>query len=89
MDIIKLISKYAILFSALTGKKINNSIIVKIISFSLYYFSKLKIKDPTNGFRLFSKELIENFDKRINLIKNLQSIKILDTNKLMLKKIFE
>ena len=35
------------------------------------------------------KELIENFDKRISLIKNLQSIKILDSNKLMLKKIFE
>ena len=35
------------------------------------------------------KELIENIDKRIILIKNLQSIKILDANNLMIKKIFE
>ena len=34
-------------------------IIVKIISFSLYRFSSIKIKDPTNGFRLFSRKLIE------------------------------
>ena len=34
-------------------------IIVKIISFSMYHFSNIKIKDPTNGFRLFSKKLIE------------------------------
>jgi len=34
-------------------------IIVKIISFSLYHFSNIKIKDPTNGFRLFSKQIIE------------------------------
>ena len=33
-------------------------IIVKIISFSLYHFSNIKIKDPTNGFRLFSRKLI-------------------------------
>jgi len=36
-------------------------IIVKIISFSLYHFSNIKIKDPTNGFRLFSKKLIEKY----------------------------
>ena len=35
-------------------------IIVKIISFSLYRFSSIKIKDPTNGFRLFSRKLIKN-----------------------------
>ena len=34
-------------------------IIVKIISLSLYRFSSIKIKDPTNGFRLFSRKLIE------------------------------
>ena len=34
-------------------------IIVKIISFSLYRFSSIKIKDPTNGFRLFSRKLIK------------------------------
>ena len=32
--------------------------IVKMVSFSLYYLSKLKIKDPTNGFRLFSKKFL-------------------------------
>ena len=36
-------------------------IIVKIISFSLYRFSSIKIKDPTNGFRLFSRKLIEKY----------------------------
>lgn len=35
------------------------------------------------------KELIENTDKRIMLIKNLQSIKILDANNLMMTKIFK
>ena len=33
-------------------------LIVKIVSLSLFYFSKIKIKDPTNGFRMFSKTLI-------------------------------
>jgi len=33
--------------------------IVKIISFSLYNFSKIKIKDPTNGFRMFSKKMLD------------------------------
>ena len=33
--------------------------IVKIISFSLYNFSKIKVKDPTNGFRMFSKKLLD------------------------------
>ena len=36
-------------------------IIVKIISFSLYHFSNIKIKDPTNGFRLFSRKLIKKY----------------------------
>jgi len=34
-------------------------LIVKIVSFCLYYLSSLNIKDPTNGFRLFSKQLID------------------------------
>ena len=34
-------------------------IIVKIVSLSQYRFSSIKIKDPTNGFRLFSRKLIE------------------------------
>jgi len=34
--------------------------IVRSVSFFLYYFSNLNVKDPTNGFRLFSKKLIEN-----------------------------
>ena len=36
--------------------------IVKIISFSLYNFSKIKVKDPTNGFRLFSNSIIKKFE---------------------------
>ena len=34
--------------------------IVKIVSFSLYYLTKIKIKDPTNGFRMFSKKLLDD-----------------------------
>ena len=33
--------------------------LVKIVSFVLYYFSRLKIKDPTNGFRMFSKKFLD------------------------------
>lgn len=35
-------------------------LIVKFVSFTLFYFSKMNIKDPTNGFRLFSRKLIDN-----------------------------
>ena len=35
--------------------------IVKIVSFILFYFSNIKIKDPTNGFRLFSKKILKNY----------------------------
>ena len=35
-------------------------LIVKIVSFLLYYLSNVKIKDPTNGFRLFSKKFVDN-----------------------------
>ena len=35
--------------------------IVKIVSFILFYFSNINIKDPTNGFRLFSKKVLENY----------------------------
>ena len=35
-------------------------IIVKFVSIILFFFSKLNIKDPTNGFRLFSSKLINN-----------------------------
>ena len=35
------------------------------------------------------KELIDNIDQRIKIIKNLQEMNILDANELMLKKIFE
>ena len=36
-------------------------VIVKVISFLLYYLSDINIKDPTNGFRLFSKNIINKF----------------------------
>lgn len=49
------------------GGKIKNCplikfIIVKIVSLLLFYISSLKIKDPTNGFRLFSREVLDNYE---------------------------
>ena len=35
-------------------------LIVRIVSFTLYYFARTKTKDPTNGFRMFSKKLLNN-----------------------------
>ena len=35
------------------------------------------------------KRLFDNADQRISIIKNLQQIKILDANKLMLNKVFK
>ena len=43
----------------------------------------------SNMFDIKLKELITNFDKRLNYINRLQSIKILDTENLMLNKILE
>ena len=37
-------------------------LIVKVVSLTLFYISSLKIKDPTNGFRLFSKEVIKKYE---------------------------
>jgi len=34
--------------------------LVKTVSFILYYITKLKIKDPTNGFRMFSRKTLNN-----------------------------
>jgi len=45
------------------GKMIGNpflkSLLTKMASFVLYYFTTFPIKDPTNSFRLFPRELIE------------------------------
>jgi len=38
-------------------------LILKIVAITLFYFTNLNIKDPTNGFRLFSKNLL----KKINV----------------------
>ena len=35
-------------------------LIVRIVNFSLYYLAKVKTKDATNGFRFFSRRVIEN-----------------------------
>ncbi len=48
------------------GGKIKNCplikyLIVRIVSITLFYFSSLKIKDPTNGFRLFSHKVLKNY----------------------------
>ena len=42
-------------------------VIVKIVSLTLFYLSSLKIKDPTNGFRLFSSEVLKNYTIESNL----------------------
>ena len=34
--------------------------ITRLVSFFLFYFTSFPIKDSTNSFRLFSKELIDN-----------------------------
>ena len=48
------------------GKMIGNpfikSILTRLASFFLYYFTSFPIKDSTNSFRLFSKELIEKVE---------------------------
>ena len=36
-------------------------LIVKIVSILLYFFSSIEVKDPTNGFRMFSKKIIKKF----------------------------
>ena len=41
--------------------------IVKIVSLTLFYLSSLKIKDPTNGFRLFSSQVLKNYTIESNL----------------------
>ena len=33
-------------------------IITRVVAFTLFYFARIKTKDPTNGFRMFSKKLI-------------------------------
>ncbi len=48
------------------GGKIKNCplikyLIVRIVSIILFYFSSLKIKDPTNGFRLFSYDVLKSY----------------------------
>jgi len=35
-------------------------LLVRIVSFTLYYMTKIKIKDPTNGFRMFSRKLLNS-----------------------------
>ena len=41
-------------------------LLIKIVSLSLFYFSKIKIKDPTNGFRMFSRKLLNNVSIKSN-----------------------
>ena len=42
------------------------SILVRIASFTLYYFARIKTKDPTNGFRMFSRKLLNNVSIQSN-----------------------
>ena len=41
-------------------------LLVRIVNFSLYYLTDIPTKDSTNGFRFFSRKVIENI--KINLI---------------------
>ena len=36
------------------------SFLVRVVSFTLFYFARIKTKDPTNGFRMFSKKLLNS-----------------------------
>ena len=35
-------------------------LIVRIVAFTLFYIARIKTKDPTNGFRMFSRKLLNN-----------------------------
>ena len=37
-------------------------LIVRIVNFSLYYFARVKTKDATNGFRFFSRRVVNNIN---------------------------
>ena len=36
------------------------SFLVRVVSFTLFYFARIKTKDPTNGFRMFSRKLLDS-----------------------------
>ena len=41
-------------------------LIVRIVNFSLFYFANVKTKDATNGFRFFSRRVIDNINIESN-----------------------
>ena len=45
---------------SMKGCPIIKSILVRAASFTLYYFSSIPIKDASNGFRLFSRQLLND-----------------------------
>ena len=44
---------------SMKGCPLLKSILVRTASFTLYYLSSIPVKDASNGFRLFSRELID------------------------------
>ena len=48
------------------GAPLIKRLIVKFVSFTLSNFTTLPTKDATNGFRLFSKSIVEKFPIRSN-----------------------
>ena len=54
---------------SMKGCPIIKSILVRSASFTLYYLSSIPIKDTSNGFRLFSKKLLNeiNIDQKLDL----------------------
>lgn len=42
------------------------SFLVRTVSFTLFYFAKIKTKDPTNGFRMFSRNLLNRVSIKSN-----------------------
>jgi len=43
---------------SMLGCRWQKAILVRLVSFSLYYLAKLPVHDPTNAFRLFSRRLL-------------------------------
>ncbi len=52
---------------SMNGCPLIKSILVRTASFTLYYLSSIPVKDASNGFRMFSKKVIDKFEIESNL----------------------
>ena len=59
---------------SMKGCPLLKSILVRTASFTLYYLSSIPVKDASNGFRLFSRDLIEKvtIDSRVGFAYSLE-----------------